>query len=183
MFTRAFTSVTLALTLISACDDPDGAVDDDADEIGFRASAGDWFINRTFAVNAHGGKVFMWDYDPSDPEQEWIRDASAISDDDTRQALGTNLCLNAYKPAAGSAVNLYPCSKGDADQRWEYIWCADDDNPDDNTYVCNIRRQGSGYCLNAYKPSPGSKLTMWPCNSGDLDQRFTIPTTVPNGGA
>lgn len=183
MSNRTIASITLALGAFTlACDDPDEFVEE-TDEIEFRVSAGDWFINRGYAVNAHGGKVFMWPYDPWDPEQVWTRDASPISSNDTRRATGTSLCLNAYKPAAGSAVNLYTCNTGDADQRWEYAWCTDDGDPDDTTFICNVRLRGTGYCLNAYKPGSGSKLTMWPCSSGDPDQRFIIPTTVPKGGA
>jgi Ricin-type beta-trefoil lectin domain len=58
-------------------------------------------------------------------------------------------------------------------------------NPSDNDQQFDrqgqlLRHRSTGKCLNAYQPSVGSIVNVYPCNSNDGDQKFAILSTGGN---
>jgi Ricin-type beta-trefoil lectin domain len=99
----------------------------------------------------------------------------------------TGKCLNAYKPAVGSTVNVYPCNTSDGDQKFNIISVGNNTN--------QIQRAGTNLCLDMPNRSPNQFIALQVCNSGNANQRFesvtsliVIPDVVParqaiiNGG-
>lgn len=98
----------------------------------------------------------------------------------------TGKCLNAYRPAVGSIVNVYPCNASDGDQKFSII-------PAINNTI-QIQRAGTKLCLDMPKRGPNLAIALQTCNSSNANQRFTssasiaIPDLVParqaiiNGG-
>ena len=73
--------------------------------------------------------------------------------------VSTGKCLNAYQPAPGIVVNVYPCNSNDADQKFEFIPAGNNAN--------YIRRQGTNLCLEI---SMNNLTRLMTCNTSPNQQ-------------
>jgi Ricin-type beta-trefoil lectin domain len=82
--------------------------------------------------------------------------------------VSTGKCLNAYQPAPGIVVNVYPCNANDADQRFEFIPASNNAN--------YIRRQGTNLCLEI---SMNNLTRLMTCNTSPNQQFVSNATLDP----
>jgi Peptidase family M23/Ricin-type beta-trefoil lectin domain len=82
----------------------------------------------------------------------------------------TGKCLNAYQPANGSKVNVYPCNVNDGDQKFTFIAAGNN--------IKLIQRAGTSLCLDMPNRNANTQIILWDCNSGNANQRF-----VSNAGS
>jgi Ricin-type beta-trefoil lectin domain len=163
--------------------------------ISFSASTGSGAIAETFSIGGTAlntnnqfplkdGHPIMstWPLSLTDNDQQFDR----LPGNQLKHR-STGKCLNAYKPAVGSIVNVYPCNPSDGDQKFNIISVVNNTN--------QIQRAGTNLCLDMPNRSANQRIALQVCNSGNANQRFegvasiiSIPETVParqaiiNGG-
>lgn len=136
-----------------------------------------YMVNKnSYAVNAsnhyNNGLVNMKSWNGSQ-NQWWIWMEYAP---DNLQLYGTNYCLNAYKPAFGSSVDVYKCDKNDPEQHWDWI------SAQDGTDRFLVKIHGWNLCLNAHNVGNGTKLNLYTCSKSDPEQLFSKRQDVVSPG-
>jgi hypothetical protein len=82
----------------------------------------------------------------------------------------TGKCLNAYQPAAGSIVNVYPCNTTDGDQKFSLVSVGSNINL--------IQRMGTNFCLDMPNRNSNQRIMLQNCNTDSVNQKF-----VSNAGS
>jgi Ricin-type beta-trefoil lectin domain len=138
--------------------------------------------NNQFPLKDGHPIVSTWPLSPTDNDQQFDR----LPGNQLKHR-STGKCLNAYKPAIGSLVNVYPCNTSDGDQKFNIISAGNNTN--------QLQRAGTNLCLDMPNRSANQRIALQVCNSGNANQRFegvasiiSIPDTIParqaiiNGG-
>jgi Ricin-type beta-trefoil lectin domain len=121
--------------------------------------------NAQFPLKDGHPIMSIWPLANGDRDQQFDR-----RNGDLLQHSSTGKCLNAYQPAPGSKVNVYPCNSNDGDQKFAFI------SVGNNTNL--IKRIGTNLCLDMPSRSPNTPMILWECNTGNANQQF-----VSNAGS
>jgi hypothetical protein len=121
--------------------------------------------NAQFPLKDGHPIVSTWPLNNSDNDQQFDRLAGNLL-----KHRSTGKCLNAYQPASGSTVNVYPCNTNDSDQKFTFV------SVGGNTNL--IQRAGTNLCLNMANRNSYQRILLQNCNSSNANQRF-----VSNAGA
>jgi Ricin-type beta-trefoil lectin domain/CHAP domain len=115
--------------------------------------------NNQFPLKDGQPIMSTWTLNPTDNDQQFDR----LSGNLLRHK-STNKCLNAYQPAAGSVVNVYPCNANDGDQKFSLIPVGNNTNL--------IQRMGTNFCLDMPSRSSNLRIMLQNCNTGNTNQKF-----------
>jgi surface antigen len=84
----------------------------------------------------------------------------------------TGKCLNAYQPAAGSIVNVYPCNTTDGDQKFSLVSVGSNINL--------IQRIGTNLCLDMPSRNSNLRISLQNCSNGNANQQFVSDASTSN---
>lgn len=115
--------------------------------------------NNQFPLKDGHPIISTWPLSPTDNDQQFDQ----LSGNQLKHR-STGKCLNAYKPAAGSIVNVYPCNASDGDQKFSLV------SVGSNTNL--IQKMGTNLCLDMPSRSANLRIMLQNCNSGSANQRF-----------
>jgi surface antigen len=116
--------------------------------------------NAQFRLKDGHPVMFTWALNSSDNDQQFDRQAANLL-----KHRSTGKCLNAYQPAIGSEVNVYPCNATDGDQKFSFVAAG--------TNINLIQRMGTNLCLSMTTQSANIPIVLQTCNSSDPKQKFT----------
>jgi len=88
----------------------------------------------------------------------------------------TGKCLNAYRPTRRSAVNFWPCSDSDGDQRFHLELNGNNEG--------RLRRAGTNLCVDApSRTTTGSRIHLYDCMAGNANQKWKRNPIINNPAA
>ncbi len=125
--------------------------------------------NNNFPLKDGHPVLSTWRLNFSDNDQQFDRQGQLL------RHRSTGKCLNAYRPAVGSIVNVYPCNGNDGDQKFDILSPA-------GTSAILIRRAGTNLCLDMASRNPNTQMKLWDCKLDNPNQRFTSTYSNPGGG-
>jgi Ricin-type beta-trefoil lectin domain len=123
--------------------------------------------NSRFPLKDGHPIMSIWALNPNDNDQQFDRRNGNLI-----QHRSTGKCLNVYRPAAGSIVNVYPCNTNDGDQKFSLV------SAGNNTLL--IKKDGTNLCADMPNRSANTRMILWDCNSGNANQRFVSNAGVTN---
>lgn len=121
--------------------------------------------NSRFPLKDGHPILSTWKLDPNDNDQQFDRQNGNLL-----RHRSTGKCLNAYQPAAGSIVNVYPCNGNDGDQKFSFV------SVGNNTNL--IQRNGTNLCLDMPNRNSSIRMTLWNCDRNNANQRFVSNAAV-----
>jgi hypothetical protein len=108
--------------------------------------------------------MYTWELNPNDLDQQFDRQGDQL------RHRSTGKCLNAYQPAQGSTMNVWPCIANDPDQKFVVINVRD---------KVMIQRKGTNFCLDMPRRSRNTLMTLINCDSNNGNQLFVNAGTPP----